>query len=329
MDFKAWKDRVWKASTRIKAYLKVFFSKLLKGKLGKNTLHGPNALSEASHQMLCTEASLSSTARSRGLAHTTLPRKLQRVSRDEVWAALSSVMDSMLGVKENPLIADFDFIFTSLAPEENLGTFYDVFNNYPLLAAWATPTDPVVREYANLGNKIAGGAGATISDEEAWKSLAGMWLLSVYNGIQFKTPPEAFWTGKFSQYVYYPRDVIRDRSGTCIDAALLFASLAMAQGLRSYIVLMPGHAFTLVVLPTSGNIIPIETTALNAQVPFEEAVKIGVEVFREALSGPHIIVDIEGFQAMGIHPPELEPLPPDILERWGIKTPVSPPREAS
>lgn len=107
MDFKAWKDRVWKASTRIKAYLKVFFSKLLKGKLGKNTLHGPDALSEASHQMLCTEASLSSTARSMGLAHTTLTRKLQRVSRDEVWAALSSVMDSMLGVKENLLIADF------------------------------------------------------------------------------------------------------------------------------------------------------------------------------------------------------------------------------
>jgi len=107
MDFKAWKDRVWKASTRIKAYLKVFFSKLLKGKLGKNTLHGPDALSEASHQMLCTEASLSSTARSMGLAHTTLTRKLQRVSGDEVWAALSSVMDSMLGVKENLLIADF------------------------------------------------------------------------------------------------------------------------------------------------------------------------------------------------------------------------------
>jgi hypothetical protein len=220
-----------------------------------------------------------------------------------------------------------DFIFTSLAPEENLGTFYDLFNNHPLLAAWVTPTDPVVREYANLGNKIAGGAGATISDQEAWKSLTGMWLLSTYNGIQYKSPPEAFWTGKSSQYVYYPRDVIRDKSGTCIDTALLFASLAMSQGLRSYIVLMPGHAFTLIVLPKSGNIIPIETTALNVRASFEEAVNAGVKVFREAMSGPHIIVDVQGFQAMGVHPPELETLPPDILEKWGIKTPTGSPTE--
>lgn len=107
MDFKVWKDKAWKASTRIKTYLKDFFSKLLNGKLGKNTCYGPERLAEANHQMLCTEASLSSTAQSMGLAHTTLTRKLQRVSRDEVWNALSSIMDSMLEVKENLLIADF------------------------------------------------------------------------------------------------------------------------------------------------------------------------------------------------------------------------------
>jgi len=107
MDLKVWKDKIWKASTRIKAYLREFFGNLLKGKLGKNTLYGPEVLAEAHHQMLCTEATLSSTAQSMGLAHTTLTRKLQLVSRDEVWNALSSVMDSMLDVKENLLIADF------------------------------------------------------------------------------------------------------------------------------------------------------------------------------------------------------------------------------
>jgi len=35
MDFKVWKDKFWKASTRIKDYLKEFFNSLLKGKLGK------------------------------------------------------------------------------------------------------------------------------------------------------------------------------------------------------------------------------------------------------------------------------------------------------
>jgi len=107
MDPKVWKDRVWKASARIKDYLKTFFSGLLKGKLGKNTCYGSEALAEAHHQMLCTKASLSSTAQSMELAHTTLTRKLERVNRDDVWNALSSVMEDMLEVKENLLIADF------------------------------------------------------------------------------------------------------------------------------------------------------------------------------------------------------------------------------
>jgi len=107
MNFRMWKTRVWEASTRIKRYLKAFFSKLLRGKLGRNTRYGPEVLAEAHHQMLCTEASPSSTARSMGLAHTTLTMKLQLVSRDEVWEALSSVVDSLMKVDHNLLIADF------------------------------------------------------------------------------------------------------------------------------------------------------------------------------------------------------------------------------
>ncbi|MFW6117309.1 MAG: hypothetical protein ACOC6G_01830 [Thermoproteota archaeon] len=98
MDSKVWKDKFWKASGRIKARLKGFFVRLLRGKLGKNTLYGPEAVAEAS---------LSCTAHSMGLAHTTLTRKLQRMSRGEVWEPLSSVMDSLLEVEEDLLVADF------------------------------------------------------------------------------------------------------------------------------------------------------------------------------------------------------------------------------
>ncbi|MDM7275766.1 MAG: cysteine protease [Thermoprotei archaeon] len=218
-----------------------------------------------------------------------------------------------------------DFLFTSLPPEENMGTFYDVFNNYPLIAVWVTPTDEVVVQYADLGNKLAGGAGAAISDEEAIKSIKGMWELSVYNNIQYKTEPEAFWTGKISQYVKYPRDVLRDKAATCLDSTIFFASIAMSQGLNAYIVLMPGHAFVVIELPKSGQLIPIETTLLNDRPPFEVAVRKGLEVLREALSGPHIFIDIKKFQALGLTPPELEKLPPDTLQKWGITTPQQPP----
>jgi hypothetical protein len=102
-----WKTKVWEASTRIKKYLKLFFSKLLRGKLGSNTVYGCETMVEAGHQMLCTGGSLSSTARSMGLAHTTLTRKLHRMSRDEVGNALSWAMDSLVEVNESLLIADF------------------------------------------------------------------------------------------------------------------------------------------------------------------------------------------------------------------------------
>jgi len=211
-----------------------------------------------------------------------------------------------------------DFVFSSLSPEESTGSFYDTFSNAPLLAAWITPSDPVVREFADMGNKLAGGAGASLSDEEAIKSLSGMWALAVMNGFSYKTEGEGYWTGKFSEHIMFPRDVIRDKSGTCVDLALWFASLAMSQGLKSYIVLMPEHAFPLIELP-SGAIIPVEATAINAGVSFQQAVQVGIEkTWQEAMSGPHIIINIAEMHSEGIVPPELPQLPADILSKWGI-----------
>jgi hypothetical protein len=216
------------------------------------------------------------------------------------------------------ILGGHDFIFSSIPPEESTGNFYDIFSNYPLLAAWITPTDPPLRGFADLGNKLAGGAGASLSDDEAVKSLAGMWQVAVNNGIEYKTEPTAFWTGKFSQFVKYPRDTIKDKAGTCLDTALFFASAASAQGLKSYVILMPGHAFPLIQLPQSGDIIPVESTALNSKVSFEEAVQAGTESYNKAVAGPYVVVDVEKFQSLGIIPPELENLPSDVLSKWGI-----------
>ncbi|WP_297487751.1 cysteine protease [Thermococcus sp.] len=210
-----------------------------------------------------------------------------------------------------------DFVFSSLSPEESTGSFYDTFSNTPFIAAWVTPSDPVVREFADMGNKLAGGAGASLSDDEAVKSLSGIWELAVRNGFSYKTEASDYWTGKFAEHVMYPRDVIRDKSGTCIDLAIWFASLAMSQGLKAYLVLIPGHAFPLIQLP-SGSIIPVEATTINDGVSFQEAVQAGVNTWQKAVSGPHIIVDIAEMHSKGIIPPELPELPADVLSKWGI-----------
>ncbi len=209
-----------------------------------------------------------------------------------------------------------DIVFSDLPPEESTGSFQDTFSNYPLLAAWVTPSDPVVLRYAGMAAQLSGGAATSLGDQEAVKFLAAVWSLSVAHGISYQTESAAYWTGKFSEHVKFPRDVLRDRSGTCIDTAIFFAALAMSQGLKAYLVLMPAHAFTIVQLP-SGQLLPIETTMLNQKVSFEEAVKMGIRVAQQAFSGPHIVVDIASLQAKGIVPPELPQLPPNILEQWG------------
>ncbi|MBP1910971.1 cysteine protease [Thermococcus stetteri] len=237
--------------------------------------------------------------------HITIRYKVNGEEREETITKSLSI----LGVN--------DFVFSSLSPEESTGSFYDTFDNAPLLAAWVTPSDPVVREFADMGNKLAGGAGASLSDEEAVKSLSGMWELALRNGFSYKTEGSGYWTGKFSEHIMFPRDVIRDKSGTCIDLALWFASLAMSQGLRAYIVLMPGHAFPLVQLP-GGSIIPVEATTINYGVSFQEAVQYGVQSWQKAMSGPHFILDIAELHSQGIVPPELPELPADILSKWGI-----------
>ncbi|MEK6973321.1 MAG: cysteine protease [archaeon] len=248
---------------------------------------------------------------------TTTPSKVKiKINYSE---KKDGVLKEIAEDKSITVLGGHDFIFSSIVPEKSTGSFYDVFSNYPFVAAWVTPTDPVLMKFADAGNKVAGGAAAGLSDEAAIKSLEGMWLLSVANGIAYKTEPEAFWTGKFSQYLKYPRDVLKDKAGTCIDTAIFFASLAISQGLDAYVILMTGHAFPVIKLPKSGNIIPIESTELNNKATFEEAVKSGEETFNKAKEGPNIIIDVKTLQISGITPPQLEELPQDIFKQWNIK----------
>ncbi|WP_460024843.1 cysteine protease [Infirmifilum sp. SLHALR2] len=219
------------------------------------------------------------------------------------------------------ILGSHDFIFSGLPPEENTGSFRDINSNYPLLAAWVTPKDPVVERYADMANKLTGsGAGATLGDKEALAFLEAMWDFSVYNGITYQTEPTAFWTGKWAQWIKYPRDVIRDRSGTCVDTAIFIASVAMSQGLDAYLVIMPGHVAPIVKLP-SGQLIPIESTLLGSKASFQQAIETGFKVVQEAFQGPHLVVYIAEMQSAGIVPPELPELPPNVLEQWGYTMP--------
>ncbi len=246
-----------------------------------------------------------------------VPAKLHvKISYDK-WGKRETIVET----KDIEVLGVHDMVFSSIPPEEALPTFEDRFSNAPLLAAWVTPGDPVVREFSDLGNKLAGGAGAALSDREAFKTMEGVWKALLKIGMSYKTEPEGYWTGKFAEYIKFPRDTILDGQGTCIDLTLMYASLLSAQGLvHTYIVLVPGHAFPIVRLPESGAMIPVETTTLNSGASLREAIQTAVYNWQNRFSkGPYLIVDVYSWQASGVTPPELPSLPPDILERKGIK----------
>ncbi|MAG56223.1 MAG: hypothetical protein CMJ83_08035 [Planctomycetes bacterium] len=64
-----------------------------------------------------------------------------------------------------------ELVFSNLQRGNRTGAWHDNFNNAPLLAAWVSRNDPVVRQFAAMANRIAGGVGASSSVEDALKAL--------------------------------------------------------------------------------------------------------------------------------------------------------------
>jgi hypothetical protein len=116
------------------------------------------------------------------------------------------------------------------------------------------------------------------------------------------------------QSIRMPRDVIYGNSGLCIELALLWCAIGQTAGAKTYLIMIPGHAFT-ILQSGDGQMLAVECTGiggaaggnLSAAASFEDAVayaKKNFEKWRE--SGPLDMLDIADFQARGIRPPELE-----------------------
>ncbi len=228
---------------------------------------------------------------------------------------------TLLGVNE--------FVFSNLLRGESYGTWQEAFNNAPLLAAWVSRNDPVVKQFSAMANRLAGGLGATTDDASAVRVLQACYDLLRANDFTYQHPPaladqQVSFDPQAVQNVKFPRDVIRDRSGTCIDLAILFASMANAVGLDPYLALVPGHCFPFVKLP-SGTLFAVEATGVGGGVrygslEFDRARQIGnQELAASDADGRVHVIKVRENWTRGISNPELEDFPPDILEKWGIK----------
>ena len=177
---------------------------------------------------------------------------------------------------------DFPWAIEGFTPEEV----------YDLLAAMVMPNDPAVEDliraaadYTDSGIISSGYSGASNDEDgKVWNRLEAIWEAQSRDyDITYVDTPVDFTPGSV-QRIRLPAEVLEQRSGNCIELALLYASAAEALRLEAAIVLVPGHAFVAIRTDQEGgNYYSIETTLVGRST-LEEAVEIGGENFEEAMA---------------------------------------------
>ncbi|MGD0399275.1 MAG: transglutaminase-like domain-containing protein [Syntrophobacteraceae bacterium] len=227
-----------------------------------------------------------------------------------------------------------EFIFSDLTSEERTLDFWDQATYSPLLAAWVSRDDDVVARLASIANKKAGGVGAGTNDEDCIKAMKALYDIMRAIHVSYQHPASLVdrslsYDIKLVQSLQYPRDTIQKRSGTCIDLAILYAAMLNSISITPYLVVLDGHCFPMAKTP-SGTLLGVEVTGVqdgySKSADFVTVVKYAMKEWEELKSsGRYVLVDLSAAWAGGIANPELAPLPPDILEAWGIMSLVNAP----
>jgi hypothetical protein len=224
---------------------------------------------------------------------------------------------SLLGINQ--------FEFSNLDDEDRTDNWKDYFNNAPLLAAFVTKMDDPVRQFAGYASHRSGMTAPASKSEDAVAWLQAAYETELHNDIVYTTPSGSFLTADNSgvQDIKYPRDVFRDKTGTCIDLAITYAALAESVGLHANLMVVPGHTFAVIRLP-NGQYFPVENTGLgggNQRAGFEQVVQAGQKEFNEYLQdGRFYLVDVQkAWDTDRVPTPELPQLAADFLEKSGIR----------
>ena len=220
--------------------------------------------------------------------------------------------------KRITILARNQLVFTSI-PQNKIVGFYDNYANGPLgLSSFVTHNDPVVQQLAGWICGRGGGTAPSSNNKDAVKFMAALYGWISENRIGYQTPPGGISGGKHYQHVKYARDVLHNRAGTCIDLAILYASVTKAVGLRPVMFILPGHCFPAILLPEDNQLLPIETTGMTANVDYETAVKKAFEEVRAARNDGRVYeINVTNFQNEGVDALELVPVPVDYLEKLG------------
>jgi len=142
-----------------------------------------------------------------------------------------------------------------------------------IFAAYVNERDRVVDEVidaAEAGSIIEHFDGYASTDpDNVYRQVWAIWHALSERGIRYSNANPAIERGPkvFSQRVRFLRETWNDRSANCIDGSVLIASVLQRIGIRSFLVLVPGHAFIgFYVDADAQRAVYLETTLLGASV---------------------------------------------------------------
>ena len=172
---------------------------------------------------------------------------------------------------------------------------------FELIASMSTPNDPAVEallrqaaEYTSSGI-IVSGYGDHINDDNGsvWDRLQAIWQAEERDyDLTYISTWVSFAPGSV-QRIRLPAEVIEQRSGNCIELALLYAAAAEAMDLETAIVGVPGHAFVGVRIDQENADYYFIETTLIGRASFKEAVDSANQTFQDAL--PHLEAQESGY----------------------------------
>ena len=262
-----------------------------------------------------------------GLFYPQLPSKVTQLTSQTTvtletkvrWADKPGVIKEEV-LRSNVELRGVNEIEYTDLPANELLTWYDVFVGSPFAAAMVTPNDPVVQEFIAEVTRRTGGTTAGIAGgpQEVARVMKAVYDYMCETGMRYTSdsgvPAKLGDISTTVQTVRLPRDVIIRNQGLCIELALLWSSVMEHLGLRTTVVFVPGHAFTVVWVGQGANdFIPIECTAITPMavgsktpLSFEQAVQFAAKEMEQEKS--KIFVNVQQYQQQGFRPPEL----PDI-----------------
>ncbi len=179
------------------------------------------------------------------------------------------------------------------------------WDNTKKIGAFITPTDPVVYNFARKAVELF--RETNLQDKyylpnKSLQKAISVWAALKSYGMQYVSDPNGFKKtfGKEDviDYVQYPRELLKSKSGDCDDFTVLYCSLLESLGIRTAIMTIPGHIFMLfntgvmiydldqdildssmVVVHASKRTvwIPMEVTMLGSKKSFMNAWKQGIK----------------------------------------------------